>query len=111
MKRQPAKNSLSFRCLDRLESPRVYVGEDVNDACPKNIVENIDGRNMEEILIALRAKEEQRAKGQKSKVLEECWKHHTHNPKTEIVAAVAGERVEAVGSATVPRNAEPRTAP
>ena len=30
MKRQPTKNSYSFRCLDRLESPCVHAGEDVN---------------------------------------------------------------------------------
>ena len=29
MKRQPTKNSLNFRCLDRLESPCVHAGEDV----------------------------------------------------------------------------------
>ena len=43
--------------------------------------------------------------------VEECWKNRTHHPKTEIVVAVGGRFVVAVGSATVRRIVVPRTAP
>jgi hypothetical protein len=43
--------------------------------------------------------------------VEECWKNRTHNPKTDILVAVGGIVVVAVGSATVRRIIVPRAAP
>jgi hypothetical protein len=43
--------------------------------------------------------------------VEECWKHRPDNPKTDIVVAVGGIVVVAVGRATVRRIIVPRTAP
>jgi hypothetical protein len=42
--------------------------------------------------------------------VEECWKTRTHNPKTDIVVAVGGRFVVAVGSATVRGIIDPGTA-
>jgi len=42
--------------------------------------------------------------------VEECWKNRTHYPKTNIVVAVGGSIIVAVGSATVHRIVVPGTA-